>query len=115
MESSPIWRHRMTREAGVSTILLSGELDLASASTVQALLFEQVESPEVTAVRVDLAGVGFLDSSALGVLISGLNHAQEEGRGFAVVNPSVAAQRILAVTGLDEVLCGPEQAAAVPE
>jgi anti-sigma B factor antagonist len=104
MEPSPIWHHRMTREAGVSTILLSGELDLASASTVQALLFEEVESPDVTAVRVDLAGVGFLDSSALGVLISGLNHAHKEGRGFAVVNPSPAAQRLLAVTGLDEVL-----------
>lgn len=107
MDPSPIWRHRTTREAGVATILLSGELDLASASTVQALLFEQVESPEVTAVRVDLAGVGFLDSSALGVLISGLNHARKEGRGFMVVNPSLAARRILAVTGLDEVLAQP--------
>jgi len=107
MEPSPIWRHRMTREAGVSTLWLSGELDLANASTVQALLFEQVESSDVTAVHVDLADVDFLDSSALGVLISGLNHANEEGRGFAVVNPSPAARRILTVTGLDEVLARP--------
>lgn len=104
MDQSPIWRHRMTCQAGVSTILLSGELDMASASTVQALLFEQVQSPDVTAVRVDLAEVGFLDSSALGVLISGLNHAKDEGRDFTVVNPSAVAQRILAVTGLDGIL-----------
>jgi anti-anti-sigma regulatory factor len=38
------------------------------------------------------------------VLISGLNRATEEGRSFTVVNPSPAAQRILTVTGLDEIL-----------
>jgi anti-sigma B factor antagonist len=104
MEPSPIRRHRITHEAGVSTVWLGGELDMASAATVQGLLFEQIESPEVTEVRVDMAEVGFLDSSALRVLISGLNHANEQGRSFAVVNPSPAAQRILTVTGLDQVL-----------
>ena len=104
MEPSPIWHHRITCDAGVSMIWLGGELDLASAATVQALLFEQVECPDVTAVQVDLAEVGFLDSTALGVLISGLNHAREQGRSFAVVNPSPAAQRVLSLTGLDEVL-----------
>jgi anti-anti-sigma factor len=68
------------------------------------LLFEQVQAADVSEVRVDLAEVGFLDSSALGVLISGLNLAQQEGCRSAVVNASVAAQRILAVTGLDDVL-----------
>jgi len=104
METSPLWRHRLTRQAGVSTILLSGELDLACVATLQALMFEQIQAPAVAEVQVDLAEVDFLDSSALGVLVSGLNFAQDQGRSFRVVNSSPAAQRILAVTGLQDIL-----------
>jgi anti-sigma B factor antagonist len=104
MQPSPIWRHHMVRQAGVATVVLGGELDLACVPAMQALLFEQVQAPGVTEVRVDLAQVTFLDSSALGVLVSGFNYAREEGRGFAVVAASPVTRRIFAVTGLDEVL-----------
>jgi len=100
----PPWGYRVARRRGVSTILLSGELDLASAETVQALLLEQLEADGVAEVLVDLADVGFLDSTTLGVLIKALNFAEELGRGFRVVNPSPPAQRILALTGLDVTL-----------
>jgi anti-sigma B factor antagonist len=106
-ESAPPFRHRLIRQAQVSTVLLGGELDLTSAQAVQALLFEQVQAPAVTEIRVDLAEVGFLDSSALGVLIKSLNYAQDEGRDLVVVNASLAARRILAVTGLQEILMRP--------
>ena len=104
MEQAPPWRHHVTRESGVSTVGLSGELDLACTTAVQKLLFEQAEAVEVRDVRVDLAEVGFIDSSALGTLISALHHAQQQGRGFAVINPSPIARRVLTMTGLDAVL-----------
>jgi anti-sigma B factor antagonist len=104
VEQSPIWRHRLTYDAGVCTIALAGELDLACAATLQGLLFEQAQAAGVTEVRVNLADVGFLDSTALGVLVGGLHYAQEQGRGFAVVEPSSTARRILAITGLEAAL-----------
>jgi anti-anti-sigma factor len=104
MQASQTWRHQLIREAGVCTLAFSGELDLACVPAMQALLFEQVQAPDVTQVRVDLAHVGFLDSSALGVLVSGLQHARNEGCGFAVVDPSPPVARVLALTGLDAVL-----------
>lgn len=104
VEQEPIWRHHLTHESGVSTVALAGELDLAGASNVQALLFEQAQAPGVRDVLVDLADVVFLDSTAVGALVSAFNHTREQGRGFAVVNPSAAALRVLALTGLDEIL-----------
>jgi anti-sigma B factor antagonist len=104
MEPSPTWRHHLVCRSGVATLALSGELDLACAPMVQALLFEQVRAAGVTEVRVDLEQVSFLDSSALGVLVGGLQYAREHGCGFFVVNPSPMARRVLGLTGLDEVL-----------
>ncbi|MDR6324128.1 STAS domain-containing protein [Actinoplanes couchii] len=86
------------------TVAFSGELDLAAAQTVEGILFEWIEAEAVAAVRVDLADVGFLDSTTLGVLIRALQHAKSQGRGFGVVNPSSVASRILSLTGLDSVL-----------
>jgi len=105
--TSPIWDHVLTRRSGVSVLEFSGELDLACISSMQGLLFDQLDAPDVSEVHVDLARVVFLDSSVLGVLIKGVNYAQETGRAFKVVSPSPAVQRILTVTGLDEVLTGP--------
>jgi ABC-type transporter Mla MlaB component len=66
MQPSPTWRHQLNRHDGVSTLAFSGELDLACVPAMQSLLFEQVQAPEVTQVRVDLALTG-LDE----ILISG--------------------------------------------
>lgn len=107
MEQPPIWSHEVTRRSGHVVIALAGELDLACTAALQALLFEHIESGQVTDLHIDLADVGFLDSSALGMLISGLNHAQEQGCRFAVINPSPMARRVLAITGLDDVLLQP--------
>jgi anti-sigma B factor antagonist len=49
---------------------------------------------------------GSAGAPVLGVLISGLNYAQQQGRIFTVVNPSSMARRILGLTGLDESLIG---------
>lgn len=67
-------------------------------------MFEQVHTADVAEVRVSLAQVTFLDSSALGVLVSGFNQAASEGCRFTVIDPSPAARRVLTITGLDEVL-----------
>jgi anti-anti-sigma factor len=107
MEQPPLWRHHLAHHEGVATVAFSGELDLAAAQAVQGLLFEQIEAPTVSDVRVDLADVGFLDSTTLGVLISALHHAEGQGRGFVVINPSPMANRILSLTGLDRVLLAP--------
>jgi anti-sigma B factor antagonist len=87
---------------------VSGEVDLHTAPQVRAALDaavgEVVADPACRAVLVDLTAVTFMDSTGLGELV-GAHKAVQRGGGrlhLAVGNDRVA--RLLALTGLDEVL-----------
>jgi anti-anti-sigma factor len=100
----PLWNF-LIREDGESRIVaLGGELDLAAAEELQAVLIEQLDRPGVAAVVVELADVTFFDSAALGVLIRALQHAQENGRRFTVTRVADGARRVLQIAGVYELL-----------
>src|SRR5206468_12543694 len=87
------------RESGTVVLSLAGELDLYNANDVrEALLAACAEEPE--RVVVDLAGVTFIDSTALGVLIEGRSRL-ENRRGFMLAAPGPEAKRALEISGLD--------------
>lgn len=89
---------------GVMTLRVSGELDLADAGRFQDDVRRLVEaSPDP--VDLDLTKLGFIDSSGMQALVSARQAIVDEGRAFRVVAVSPAAQRVLALTGLDELLC----------
>ena len=89
---------------GVVTLRVSGELDLADAGRFQddVRRFTQA-SPDP--VDLDLTQLGFIDSSGMQALLSARQSIVDEGRAFRVVAVSPAAQRLLALTGLDDLLC----------
>jgi anti-anti-sigma factor len=80
-----------------------GEIDLASAPVVQRAAFGTLALP-IRQITIDLAGVGFLDSSGLNMLLRVQRRASELGIGFAVVSAAPAVQRVLRVTHLAEIL-----------
>ena len=53
---------------------------------------------------VDLEGVEFMDSTGLSALVSGLMRTSESGGGMTVVCTRPQVLRLLALTGLDQVL-----------
>ena len=58
-----------TRDEGDTSVLtLSGELDLASTPVLEREL-EALESAGATKILIDLAGVGFMDSTGLQALL----------------------------------------------
>jgi len=78
---------------------LAGELDLYNAHAVRETLFELAAgSPE--RLVVDLSGVEFVDSTALGVLIEARSRLPNR-RGFLLVSPGVETRRALEISGLD--------------
>ena len=80
-------------------IRLAGELDLYNAHEVREALLEQsVSAPE--RLVVDLSGVTFVDSTALGVLIEARTKLPNR-RAFLIAAPRVEARRALEVSGLD--------------
>lgn len=89
---------------GASTVLrVGGDIDLNSAPGLSARI-EAIQSRGVTAVIVDLGGVSFLDSSAIGVLVRAHQALTDAGGGLTVVSPRSAISNVFRIARLDEVL-----------
>jgi anti-sigma B factor antagonist len=97
---TPVSLH--TRSDGVLDVVLRGEIDYTNAGPVTAALREAVERDRPATVRVDLTEVTFLDSSGIGVLISGMKAAQAAAAGYRVEGPNAKVLDQLRVTGLIE-------------
>ncbi len=78
---------------------VAGELD---ASTAPSLSDAFAELPDTTAqVDIDLAGVTFIDSSGLRVLIALNDRVTSEGGRVVVSSASNTVRRLLEITGLE--------------
>jgi anti-anti-sigma factor len=77
---------------------LRGELDTSTTGQLRAYLAERVA--EDRDVVVDLAGVTFVDSSGLGVLVGALKRFQAEGHELSLRSPTPTLLRVLEMTGL---------------
>lgn len=90
------------RTAEDPTVLtVRGEIDIASADEFRTALYALVDGSG-DAVMVDMAGVGFIDSSGLGVLVGGLKRARERGSDLRVRNLTPVARKVFDITGLTE-------------
>lgn len=89
-------------DAASVTLLLDGELDLASVGTLRACL-DQLDS-QYAEIHVDLAGLEFLDSTGLAALVVTQQHLGERGGRLLVRNPQGHVRRVLEVSGVDRVL-----------
>jgi anti-sigma B factor antagonist len=87
---------------GVALVTVRGEIDLASSSELRTCLHGLCAS-DSTAVAVDLRGVTFLDSSALGVLVGALRRCRENERDFRLIIDSPRLLKIFDITGLTSV------------
>lgn len=87
---------------GERTIALSGDLDLA----VRADLEERFEAAarEAQKVTVDLTDVAYMDSSAIGALISLYRRVDERNGTLCLRMHRNAAYRLLEIAGLTGVL-----------
>jgi anti-sigma B factor antagonist len=94
-----IWQ----RDSQSVTVVLSGELDLASAPKLRSGLADLVANG-IRHVIVDLANLRFIDSTGIGILVTDLKRLVAEGGSMAVRNVGPRAYRVFEVTGLVELL-----------
>jgi anti-sigma B factor antagonist len=95
-----------TREDGVGTVTVTGELDLASGDGVTRAIGQEITAPDTTAVLVDLSALTFLDSSGISVLVKGRREADKTGVSYRVTGVTGMVRQVLSLTGLLEHLCG---------
>ncbi|HEV3072238.1 MAG TPA: STAS domain-containing protein [Solirubrobacteraceae bacterium] len=88
---------------GTASLALEGELDLATAATLEQRLGE-LEDGGSTHLMVDLAGLAFIDSTGLRVLLQANARAQEHGHKLTLCPGSETVQRVFEVTGVQDAL-----------
>jgi len=86
-------------EGSRRVLAVSGELDLAAASTLEQELDQALDSG-ASLIVLDLKGLDFIDSTGLSVLVRGHQRAQEAGIELGLVNPGAQVERLLSLTGL---------------
>lgn len=86
------------------TVYIRGEIDHHTAVSVRngidAILFEKRPSQ----LRLDLSGVGFMDSSGLGLIMGRLSVMKNLGGGLLLLNPSPETMRILSLAGMERLV-----------
>jgi anti-sigma B factor antagonist len=87
---------------GVAVIALSGELDLYTCPEFKAELLQVIEDGAKLIV-VDLTETTFIDSTALGVLIRGVERLKTQDGRLVVACSDPNIVKIFEVTGLDHI------------
>jgi len=93
---------RSEQEGNVCSVILEGEVDVYTAPRLKEELVSLIEGG-CKNIIVDLEGVGFIDSSGLGVLVSALRRARERDGAVRIVCTRDNVLKIFRITGLDKV------------
>jgi anti-sigma B factor antagonist len=83
-------------------VAVTGEIDVATAPQLREYLHRVISEGRSTVV-IDLLGVTFLDSTALGVLVGALKRCRELGGDLHVVVADPRIMKIFEITGLTNV------------
>jgi anti-sigma B factor antagonist len=89
-------------DGDVPVIAVSGEIDVATAPQLRETLQGVISRGKKTIV-LDLLGVTFLDSTALGVLVGALKRCRDAGGDLQVVVAEPRILKIFEITGLTSV------------
>ena len=92
-----------TSQDGIETVLVQGELDIATAAGLISILNSSV-ADALRAVVVDLTRVGFMDSTGLALLINANRRLKLRRKGFAVICPPGPLRRVFEITDMVDTL-----------
>ena len=87
---------------GTPVLTVRGEVDVSTAPELRERLLGLAERGATTAV-VDLSEVSFVDSTALGVLVSGVKRLRSGGGDLRLVVTEPHISKVFEITGLTEV------------
>lgn len=87
----------------VTTLTLSGELDLVSSPALEQEL-AHANGADADLILIDLRGLEFMDSTGLHVLIKAHHRVNDSGRDLVLTKGSDQVQRLLDLTGVAELI-----------
>ena len=92
---------------GAVVLAVEGEIDLVTSIQLKRACDGVLDrSPPPARITADLAGVGFMDTSGVAVLLAARRRADEVGCPFVVTSTSPFLTRLFEITGIGRVLLG---------
>ena len=85
-------------------VLLCGELDHHTASSVKDSLDKLIMEVRPKGVVFDFKNVGFMDSTGIGVLLGRYKLLKSIGAEVYLTNPSITIDRLLKLSGIYNVI-----------
>jgi anti-anti-sigma factor len=92
-------------EGQVTRVVLSGEIDMATAPLLQDRLLAAL-ADGARAISIDLALVTFIDSSGLDTFLRAARSAEENGKGLSLANCPDRLRKVFEVTRTDGLFAG---------
>ena len=92
---------RTEQDQGAPRLVVSGELDLASAEELEAHL-KQLEASEPDVLVLDLRELEFMDSTGLRTVIAADARAKDRGGRLIVVRAPEEVDRVFKLTRMDQ-------------
>lgn len=91
-------------ESKVWEFSLAGEIDISNADGFKTKL-EDAMADTKQDITVDLSELNYIDSTGLGVIIGIYSVIKKDGYSIKVLNPRDNVRKLLAISGLDKILC----------
>ena len=88
-------------ESDRRVLCLTGAVDLLSREQLLDQAAKAI-ADHPAGVVIDLSGVDFFDSTAIGALVRIAEQAEDAGISFALRNPSARVARVLQIAGLED-------------
>lgn len=86
--------------ADATIVHVAGEIDLVNAAKLREVLIDVLATTPSTHLIVDLAEVGFLDSTGIGVIVGAHKRLTASDGRLTVVVATAAVRKVLQTTGL---------------
>ena len=90
---------QVERRGSMVLARLEGEMDLESSPLLRQRLDDEIAAGGQHMI-LDMAGVTFLDSSGLGVILGRYRRIKEVGGDLAIAQPPPPIRRVLEVSGI---------------
>ena len=98
-EDAPAITLDVDRQGSGAVVSIVGELEFGTAASLRTLMIDLAHEP-VDPVIIDLAGIEFIDSTGLSLLVQAKQRFESQGRRFALRRPPHRVLRVLETSGL---------------
>lgn len=87
---------------GIVVVTLQGELDNHEANSIRSHITAAIYAGQVHAVIWNLAGLSFMDSAGIGLILGRMRDLAPVNGETLILNPSATMEKIFGFSGLKE-------------